>query len=298
MNILITGATGFIGMHLSKRLLEKGHNLILISRSEVPVSTKTKIIFADLGTRGFSDQFPQNVDCVIHLAQSNKYRQFPQGASDMLHVNVDATNELLEWSRKAAIKKFIFTSTANVYEPSNELLTEENPTMPTSYYGASKRAAEILAQQYQKYFQVDILRLFTVYGPGQKNMLIAKTIEKIKSNQIITLPAGAGIYLTPVFVGDTIFVINNLLHLPNSQKARVLNVCGNQVFSLAEIITIIESCVGLKAFIKKTDEPQSCLIGSNEKLRKIFPSYNPIALKQGLKISLGEQMLPIKEAYH
>src|SRR3990167_8609195 len=137
MNVLITGVDGFIGQHLS-RLLSTKHDVYGVTRAlpSTRVQAAIKFIFADLSAPAFPDLLPRNIDCVIHLAQSQQYRDFPGGADDMRRINIDATCELLEWARKTGVKQFIFTSTANVYGKSTTLLTESHVTLPDSFYGA------------------------------------------------------------------------------------------------------------------------------------------------------------------
>lgn len=287
MNILITGSNGFIGKHLSAYLLSKGHSLYLVSRERPSaVSEGPNYITIDLAVPGFSKVLPDGIDCVIHLAQSSKYRDFPQGASDMMQININSTVELLEWSRVTGVKHFIFTSTANVYKPSNDLVTEESVTNPISFYGASKLAAEVCVIQYQQFFQVDILRCFTVFGPRQENMLIANLIERIHKGVPITLAEGVGIYLTPVFIGDLLSIINCLLKLRHSRKSRILNVSGDKIVSLSDILVAIEKLLGKKAVIEMTDEAPAYFTGSNEKTKRLLGMAELTSLDESLKLTI------------
>ena len=90
-----------------------------------------------------------------------------------------------------------------------------------------------MVRRYHEYFQIDILRLFTVYGPGQKGMLISNMIERIRSGKEITLAEGAGIYLTPVFVNDVVSLIKQMIDTPDTRRntLRVINVCGDSDFA-------------------------------------------------------------------
>ena len=76
----------------------------------------------------------------------------------MFGVNLSSTF-LLEWARNNGVSKFIFTSTANVYDQNDEKLLENSKTLPNSFYGASKLASEQLISQYSNYFSIEILRL-------------------------------------------------------------------------------------------------------------------------------------------
>ena len=291
MNILITGANGFIGQHLSSYLSDKGHYLYLLTR-KVPLDRSScfKYISVDLSVCGFSKILPSDIDIVIHLAQSMRYRDFPQGSADMISVNVNATVELLEWCRAEGVKRFIYTSTANVYSPSTEILTEKSLANPSSFYGASKLAAEICIKQYQEFFHIDILRCFTVYGPRQKNMLIANLIERVKNGSPIILAQGVGIFLTPIFVDDVSFAINKLLKIPCSKKSNIFNICGDQIVSLSEVVTFIEGCLEKKAVLEITDRSPSSFTGSNEKVKSALELPKCAPLKKGIELSIANKL--------
>jgi len=288
MNILITGGSGFIGRHLIK-LMSAKNNVFALSRKNVLFEPYVTTIVADFVKDNYTKLLPQNIDCVIHLAQSERYRDFPEGVSDMLRVNVDAIVELLEWSRLTGVKQFLLTSTANVYAPSLELLTETSQVIPISFYGASKLSAEHLARHYHKFFQVDILRCFTVYGSGQQNMLIANIIQRVKQGQEITLAKGVGIYLTPIYVSDIVDIIHRVLALPKTTESRLLNACGDYVTSLAEIVKVIERITDRNAFVKITDEEPTFFTGSNEKLRKLVGKLSLLPIEQGLELTINMQ---------
>lgn len=292
MNVLITGANGFIGQHVS-RFLSARHNVFGVIResASTPSLSLSKLVFADLSTPAFADLLPPSIDCVIHLAQSQLYRKFPEGSADMRNINIDATCTLLEWARKTHVKQFIFTSSANVYGNSTAILTESHATQPESFYGASKLAAEHLARQYREFFQVDILRLFTVYGPGQKGMLIPNIIERMRTGQPVTLAKGVGLYLTPIYVSDVVSTIEKLIETPSKNTFRLLNVCGDKVTHLGEIVSALEKAIGTKARTQFTDDKVQYFTGSNTALKACLELQQTTDLGTGLALSVGSQSL-------
>lgn len=289
MNVLITGGTGFIGRYLVESLATQ-NKVYVLSRRETFFHPRVTTIISDLTDSNFTNQLPSNIDSVVHLAQSNMYREFPRGVSDVFRVNITATLELLEWSRLNKVKKFLFTSSANVYSPCFNLLSENSRCVPTSFYGVSKLSAEHLIQQYQKYFQTDILRCFTVYGSSQQNMLISNMIDRIKNGLEITLANGVGVYLTPIYIEDIIQIINKVLNLPRTKESRILNACGNDVLSLAEIIYKIQKILGKRAVVTNSDEEPSYFIGSNEKLKDLINGLNLMPFDKGIKNTLKSMM--------
>lgn len=282
MRILITGISGFIGGHLEK-ILSSEYSVFGVIRDEKQDIHLSVPVIADLNDKNYTRNFPKNIDCIVHLAQSPMYRDFPKGVSNMQRVNIDATVQLLEWARKNGVKQFIYTSTANVYTPDSNALHEECPTVPNSFYGATKLAAEHLTRQYQKYFQTDILRLFTVYGPNQRNMLIPNMIERIHSQQEIILSQGAGVYLSPIFVTDVVKVIKKLIESPSNNGSRLVNICGDQIVTLSEIVEILGNLIGQDVVKKKTTEAANYFIGNNSQLRKIIGNYQFFDINSGLE---------------
>lgn len=281
--ILLTGATGFIGSALWSKI--GGSFTIIGTTHTTPLHKGGEggLLHIDLSNERFEEQLPDHVDCVVHLAQSKGYRNFPESAHDMRKINIDATCKLLEWARKSGVKQFIYTSSANVYKQSDEILTEMHPTVPASFYGASKLSAEHLLQQYQQFFQVDILRLFTVYGPGQSGMLIPNIIERIKSGNSITLAEKIGIRLSPIFVGDVVNVIEKLIVAPAINQTRLMNVCGDQFVTLRGIIDILEKMVDKPAVIQEVDGKAPHFTGSNEQLKGYIGSYQFLDFQLGLE---------------
>ena len=281
MNILITGANGFIGRQLIS-CLSNEHNIFAIMRQSQINPMIYEQINIDLLSRNFENKLPDRIHCVVHLAQSNGYRDFPNSASDMFNVNVNSTFRLLEWAREKKINNFILASTANVYKTTMDNINESYLTQAESFYGATKISAEKIAIQYQKYFQIDILRLFTIYGPGQKKMLFPTIVERIKKSEEIELAKGIGVYLTPLYINDLTNIIKKIITLNCTKDFRLINVCGDDVISLKEIVIQLQSLMQKKAKIKFTNAKPQSFIGSNVKLKKLINNINFTHIKKGL----------------
>jgi UDP-glucose 4-epimerase len=283
MKVLVTGINGFIGRYVAKLLSTRHEVFGTISQpTQSHFSSLVKLISTDFSDPTFVDSLPPNIDCVIHLAQSKEYRNFPAGAEDMRRINIDATCQLLDWSSRTGVKKFIFSSTANVYGKTTEVLLESHPTQPESFYGATKLAAEHLARQYQTNFQVDILRLFTVYGPNQKAMLVPNIANRIMQGKLITLAGGAGVHLSPIYVEDVSRIISQLIEKKSTNKFRLLNVCGDERTSLADIVRSIERVLNKKAIIKLSKEEVPYFVGNNNLLKEQISNYTLRGLESGI----------------
>lgn len=175
MRILVTGATGFIGSHLVPKLVGRDHEVFCTCRDEAAVPFGSSLVWN--GTGSFPEEnFPASIDAVVHLAQSRAYRTFPADEPEMFNVNVRMTAELLRWAAKLGVKHFVLASSGAVYEPFSGRLQEDSPLAPTSFLGATKYAAEILAGPYATKFNLSVLRLFFPYGPGQRDRLIPDLI--------------------------------------------------------------------------------------------------------------------------
>src|SRR5689334_12024642 len=132
MRILITGATGFIGHHLVRKLCDKHQVFALSQRPPLALSSDRTIwIEQDLTRPLAADaRLPESVDAVIHLAPSKFYKEVPDQSKNIFGVNVNRPFHLLEYARRAGVKQFIFTSTGGVYGYSYEKFVETDPVTP------------------------------------------------------------------------------------------------------------------------------------------------------------------------
>jgi UDP-glucose 4-epimerase len=204
--ILITGANGYIGARLAANLASE-HDVYCVIRpgSALPAGTP---IAADLSQPFDPVGWPARLDKVVHLAQSSRYREFPNGADDMFGVNVHATAILLEYSRRAECQHFLLASSGNVYEPFAGPLTEDQPLRPKSYYAASKVAAEALIHPYQEFFPTTALRFFGPYGPQQRDRLIPNLATRLRRGEAVHLDGTSeGSVFAFVYIDDLLSVI-------------------------------------------------------------------------------------------
>ena len=283
--LLITGATGFLGAYVTQRLKHEYELYALAGSSPIETDPLVRVIRCDLGSSDFERALPRRIDCVVHLAQSRQYRRFPDGAHDMRAINIDATCRLLEWARSANAKRFVLASTANVYGEATDVLTEAHPTKPDSFYAASKLAAEVLSAQYAAYLHLDILRFFTVYGPGQTGMLVPNIAGKIAHDEVVTLAQGVGLYLSPIYVLDAANIVARLLERTSSVHPRILNVCSDRVVTLADIVRIIGCILGTQPNIEVTDNKATMLAGSVAMLRDALGRIEFTDLEYGLHVT-------------
>jgi UDP-glucose 4-epimerase len=287
--VLITGSSGFIGSWLIKDLFLQNSDFYIyaLTRKETYSPYENLVyIKSDLTNPNFTDDLPEGIDLVMHLAQSNNYRLFPEKVFDIFDINIASTQKLLEWSRKTFVKKFIFASTGNVYARKNTHLIESDICFPEDYYGRSKLIAELLVGSYKNYFSVCILRIFGVYGPGQTGMIIPNIIQKVKNHEKITLAKGKGLYFSPLFIVDCIQMIKLILEHANTEQFEVFNLSGPEIVSLDEVISATIDSYAFKPEIEITNSEPAWLIGSSEKFICKFNFHYSKDFKSGVKETL------------
>jgi nucleoside-diphosphate-sugar epimerase len=240
----------------------------------------------DFSVSGWVDRLPdRKIDVIIHFAQSKRYNDFPNGARDVFQVNVASTFELLEWARTHGVKRFVFASSGTVYVDDCGKLKEDSPSAPRSMYAASKLMAENLIQPYGVLIDVVVLRLFGVYGPGQRQMLIPRMIEHVRLNKEIYLAGGTGIFLTPLFIEDCIKIMSELTWIPVDRGVTVFNLAGDEVLSLGEMVSMIGNKLGIKPQIKFTDEQPRYFCGDNLRLKSVV-SWSHTGFDAGIDLTL------------
>ncbi|MGO3110112.1 MAG: NAD-dependent epimerase/dehydratase family protein [Sphingobacterium sp.] len=184
MKILVTGATGKVGSRLVPRLLAKGYNVSILVRDAIKASELVdlgaKVIKGDLYNPATLPNAVTGMDAVIHLAAL--FRTFTDNEG-IVKTNREGTTALAEAALAAGVKRFIFTSTSNVYGSGYRRPAREDENVDVNdprAYSSSKIAAEqqLLALQQDKGFDVRILRLAFVYG--DKDPHIAEIIHLLK----------------------------------------------------------------------------------------------------------------------
>ena len=282
MNILITGAQGFIASYLIRHL--RGQHTIYaldLDCREEHDGDGVQWIAADLTQPLALERLPRALDAVIHLAQSRFYRNFPEKAGDIFAVNTAATLHLLEYARQSGAASFLLASTGGVYADSSAPLRETSPVNPVAFYPATKYAAELLLWPYRQFFRPVIFRFFFVYGPAQQGMLIASLLRKLLDDEPITISGNPGLALTPTFVTDAVRAIEAAVLSP---AAGVFNVAGDEVVTLTELVHLLEEVTGKQARLSHTPEqPGGALLGDASRMKEALGISPRVPLAEGLR---------------
>jgi UDP-glucose 4-epimerase len=285
VDILLTGATGFIGTYLSRELSKK-HRVYAITRKSIPKNEDSLVwIEADLSKSEINLTLPEKIDAIIYLAQSRAYRKFPDKAFDIFQVNVGGAMAVLDFAMRNRISRFIYTSSANVYSHSKERLAESAVAEPASFYGKTKLMAEMMIESYAQYFGCCVLRLFTAYGRGQSGMLIPSLVSSISQNQPINIQGKHGLRLSPMYITDIVRVIQSVLEDGRlSTGFDVFNVGGDEVWSIYDIANVIGRELNiLPRFEFIGGEEPGGFVADNSKLRRTFDLGKFISLDEGIK---------------
>jgi UDP-glucuronate 4-epimerase len=260
MRFLVTGAAGFIGSHLSERLLADGHEVVGLDSLIPTYDTRQRLASLAVLDRaeGFTlriddlryvdlAELLDGVDLVYHLAAIPGVRaSWSQFASYLEH-NVLALQRLLDGIRDSRVQRLVWASSSSVYGETDRYPTrEEDATHPHSPYGATKLAGEHLVGAYVRNHGLDVLglRYFSVYGPRQRpDMGVHRLFEAALGFGEFELYGDGTQVRDMTFVSDVVdaTVAGSKADVPSGSN---LNVAGGCMVSLNEVIEQIESLVG------------------------------------------------------
>ncbi|WP_061810922.1 NAD-dependent epimerase/dehydratase family protein [Rossellomorea vietnamensis] len=201
MKIIVTGGAGFIGSHLSRKLIEEKHELLIVDSFHPyysPERKKRQLSFVrEMGSFRFvqkdlllDEQELQEVfhdfkaDCVVHLAAIPGVSHSLRVPNEYVDYDIKATINTLRMAGESGIKKFVFASSSSVYGNTDHKPSKEDDATGevVSPYAAAKYSAESFCKAYASIYGMDltILRFFTVYGPwGRPDMAIYSFIKKL-----------------------------------------------------------------------------------------------------------------------
>lgn len=263
--VIVTGANGLLGRAVIKTLGDT-HDICAIvhSHPKAPVfGVSYRVV--DLSSDWSAQDLPKMADVIIHLAQSSKFRNFPEGSIDVFNVNIASTARLLDYAHRMKSRKFIFASSGGVYGNSDSAFKENSPIAPPGqlgYYLGSKMCGEILVQSYVSIFHVVVLRPFFIFGPGQNRaMLVPRLMDNVASGRPITLQGANGIRINPIHVEDAAAAVRAALSL---EQSATFNIAGPDILSIREICEGMGCYLGQDpVFQIQPGDPQD-LIGNND----------------------------------
>lgn len=265
MEILVTGAAGFVGSHLSERLLAEGHAVRGMDcfsdyydparkeeNARVVEEAGATFWRQDLAAGSLAEALG-GVDLVFHLAaQPGISRHVPYAT--YVRNNLDATFQLLEAAAEMPRPPWIVNvATSSVYGK-HATDSEEVPPKPTSYYGVTKLAAEQLVLSYQREGKLPAcsLRLFSVYGPRERpEKLYPRLIEAMLRDEEFPLYEGSREHRRSfTYIGDIVDGFLAVLSRIEVCNGEIFNIGSDIEISTGEGMAIVEALLGRKARIK------------------------------------------------
>ena len=284
MHILVAGANGLLGKSLVKALSVNNKVYALVkSTYTTKFNDKVNVIESDLAYFDVNI-LPKNIDVVYYLAQSNRFREFPEGVDDMFQVNIHAPLKIVEWAMKNNVKKFVYASTGGVYTNPNKPVSEFfdiNANKKQGFYPDSKLSAEILLKNYAGFFETFvIIRPFFMYGEGQNaTMLIPRLINSVKNKLEITLNGKEGIKINPIYIDDA---VNSVMKILEIKGEHIINIAGEDIVSLKELVMKIAKILNKEPDFKYNDTIQNNLIADISMMKELLVSPK-ISLQKGLE---------------
>ncbi len=279
MRVLVTGGAGFIGSHLSERLLGAGHDIIIIDNFnefyEPQLKRRNFAAVAAAARTGQGDVtlcegdirdgefvaaiFTQEApEAVVHLAAAAGVRPSIQDPLFYEEVNVRGTMLLLEAARKAGVRPFVLASSSSVYgdNPKVPFSEEDSVDNPISPYAATKKAAELICHTYHHLYRMNIacLRFFTVYGPRQRpDLAINKFTRLIDAGETIPFYGDGTTSRDYTYIDDIIDGVERALDWVCGDEPRydIFNLGESRPVELGRLVETIEKALGTKARIER-----------------------------------------------
>ena len=323
MKIFITGSSGFIGFHLSQKLLDKGHNVhgfdsmnnyydIRLKKDRYKILKKYKKFSFTKGNVENQKVLSQSIlsfnpQIIIHLAAQAGVRYSIEKPRVYLSSNIIGTYNVIEMAKKVNIKHLLIASSSSVYGANKKLPFKEIDTTQTqlSIYAATKKSTESIAHSYSHIWKlpITVLRFFTVYGPwGRPDMALFKFTKGIINKKKIDIYNQGKMYRDFTYIDDIVKAVSSLISkAPNLKQLgkikndslspvapfRVLNIGNTHKVYLLDFINALENEIGIKAIRNympmQKGDVKTTL--SDTTLLKKLTGYNP---KTNYKVGINK----------
>ncbi len=272
MAVLVTGAAGFIGSHLTDRLLSLGDEVVGfdcfddfydpgIKRRNLAAAQAHagfELVEGDIRVRADLDSLPRSIDRVVHLAARAGVRPSIEDPELYTDVNLTGTSRILEWTRRRGIQTLVFASSSSVYGNNKHVpFSEQDPVdHPISPYAATKKSGELLchAASHLNGISIACLRFFTVFGPRQRpDLAIHKFARIMADGGEIPMFGDGSTSRDYTYVDDTVSgVVAALKWAESSPEAfGVFNLGNRRTVTLSSMIETIGEEMGVEPRIQR-----------------------------------------------
>ena len=303
--VLITGADGFIGSHLTELLIQSGYKVRAfvyynsfnsngwLDTLTVETKSKIEIFSGDVRDPNGVREAMIGIDIVFHLAALIAIPFSYHSPDSYIDTNVKGTLNILQAARDSKVKRILITSTSEVYGTAQFVpITELHPKQPQSPYSASKIGADAIADSFYRSFDlpITIVRPFNTYGPRQSARAVIPTIISQLLNGAEEIKLGD---ISPtrdlLFVKDTVIgflkiaqcneLIGHEVNIETQSEITIGNLAQNLINNINPKAKIITDSVRLRP--EKSEVFR--LYGSNEKLKSYTDWEQEYSLEKGLK---------------
>jgi UDP-glucuronate 4-epimerase len=264
-NIFITGIAGFIGFHLALFLKKRGDHVVGCDNFNDYYSTALKkerarhladagvsVIETDIRSPALIEKALEEhqISHFVHLAAQAGVRHSLSHPASYVASNLEGFVQMMEVSRKRPSMKFIFASSSSVYGLNEKVpFSEEDPTeRPASFYGATKRADELIAHAYHHLYGIPVtaLRFFTVYGPwGRPDMAYFSFTRAILLGEPISIYHEGKMQRDFTYIDD--IIRGTLAAIDLGAPFEIFNLGNNNPIAINTLIHLIEEKLGKKA---------------------------------------------------
>ena len=307
--VIVTGAAGFIGMHVAERLLNRGETVIGVDVFNAYYDPRLKearaarlegrdgfrMVRADIAEPEAMRALvaESGADRVVHLAAQAGVRYSIDNPFAYERSNLAGHLSILEACRHAGIEHLVYASSSSVYGDrplDGQGFREDDPTVsPVSLYAATKRSCELLSQSYARLygFPQSGLRFFTVYGPwGRPDMAYYSFTRKIVRGEPIEVYGEGRMARDFTYIDDIVDGVLGVLDRPPAQGAHeIYNIGDSQPVGLMEMIATLEAALGVQANkIMRPMQPGdvTATYADVSKLNALTGYRPKVALTQGL----------------
>lgn len=273
MNILITGAAGFIGSHVGKALTTQGHQIIAlddfndyydpaIKRANIAQRLSGAVIVdGDIRDKGVIESaFKHGIDAVIHLAARAGVRPSIKDPELYISTNIQGTYNLLDASKRHGLSRFVFASSSSVYGVNPKVPFAESDLIQStiSPYAMTKLAGEQMCSNFSHLYGMRCicLRFFTVYGPGQRpDLAIHKFTDRIYRGEPLDMYGDGSTERDYTYIDDIVHGVVAALHYEGAMFD-IFNLGESQTTKLRDLIAEIGKALGKEIIIRRLpDQP-------------------------------------------
>ncbi len=319
MTILITGSAGFIGYHVTKKILNKNIKVIGIDNinnyydinlkknriKDLKINKKFFFYKVDLSNYKKLDNIVKNkkIKIIIHLAAQAGVRYSIKNPRIYFKSNLEGFFNILEISRHNNIKHLIYASTSSVYGDSKKFpLSEINRTdQPLSFYAATKKSNEVMAHSYSYIYKLPCtgVRFFTVYGPfGRPDMALFKFTKNILNNHPIELYNKGNHFRDFTYVDDIVDGIYSLIKKQSKKSIpyEIFNIGNGTPKKLLDYLKHIEKNLNKISKTKKLPLQTGDIVKTHSNINKLkkYTGYKP---KTNIKIGISRFIEWYKDYY-